>query len=66
MDGAFRSVPTLTNVGPSAHNRTRRIAYLAFTPGRAAQLEGFIRATIRRFIAERFARGRADIVSALT
>ena len=59
-------MPTLTNVGPSAHNRTRRIAYLAFTPGRAAQLEGFIRATIRRFIAERFARGRADIVSALT
>ena len=66
VDGAFRSVPTLTNVDPPAHNRTRRIAYLAFTPRRVAQLEGFVRDTVRRFIAERLALGRADIVASLT
>jgi cytochrome P450 len=65
-DGAFRSVPTLTNVDPPAHNRTRRIAYLAFTPRRVARLEDFVRATVRRFIAERLDDGRADIVSSLT
>ena len=66
VEGGFRSIPTLTNVDPPAHNRTRRIAYLAFTPRRVAQLEGFVRETVRRFIAERFAEGRADIVAALT
>jgi cytochrome P450 len=66
VDGSFRSVPTLTNVDPPAHNRTRRIAYLAFTPRRVGQLEGFVRDTVRRFIAERLALGRADIVASLT
>ena len=65
-DGGFRSIPTLTNVDPPAHNRTRRIAYLAFTPRRVAQLEGFVRGLVRRFLAERMHDGRADIVSALT
>ena len=65
-EGAFRSVPTLTNVDPPAHHRTRRIAYLAFTPRRVAGLEGFVRDTVRRFIADRLARGRSDLVSSLT
>ncbi len=65
-EGGFRSIPTLTNVDPPAHGRTRRIAYLAFTPRRVAQLEGFIRDTVRRFIADRLHEGQADIVSALT
>jgi cytochrome P450 len=65
-DGAFRSIPTLTNVDPPAHNRTRRIAYLAFTPRRVAALESFIRDLVRRFLAERMTDGHADIVSALT
>ena len=65
-DGGFRSIPTLTNVDPPAHGRTRRIAYLAFTPRRVAQMEGFVRDTVRRFIADRLHEGRADIVAALT
>ena len=66
VEGGFRSIPTLTNVDPPAHGRTRRIAYLAFTPRRVAQMEGFVRETVRRFIADRLHEGRADIVSALT
>jgi cytochrome P450 len=66
VEGGFRSIPTLTNVDPPAHGRTRRIAYLAFTPRRVGQMEGFVRETVRRFIADRFHEGRADIVSALT
>ena len=55
-EGGFRSIPTLTNVDPPAHGRTRRIAYLAFTPRRVAQMEGFVRDTVRRFIADRLHR----------
>ena len=66
VEGGFRSIPTLTNVDPPAHGRTRRIAYLAFTPRRVAQMEGFVRDTVRRFIADRLHEGRADIVAALT
>lgn len=66
VEGGFRSIPTLTNVDPPAHGRTRRIAYLAFTPRRVAQLEGFVRETVRRFIADQLPAGRADLVAALT
>ena len=66
VDGGFRSVPTLTNVDPPAHTRTRRIAHLAFTPRRVAQMEDFVRELVRRFVAERLHEGRAEIVSALT
>src|SRR5215218_10635738 len=31
VEGGFRSIPTLTNVDPPAHTRTRRIAHAAFT-----------------------------------
>lgn len=65
-DGGFRSIPTLTNVDPPAHTRTRRIAHLAFTPRRVAQMEGFVRDVVRSFIAERLHEGEADIVAALT
>ena len=65
-DGGFRSIPTLTNVDPPAHTRTRRIAQAAFSPRRVAGLEPFVRDLVRRFIDERLAAGRAEIVSALT
>ena len=65
-DGGFRSIPTLTNVDPPAHTRTRRIAQAAFSPRRVAGLEPFVRDLVRRFIDERLADGRAEIVSALT
>jgi cytochrome P450 len=65
-EGGFRSIPTLTNVDPPAHTRTRRIAHLAFTPRRVAQMEGFVRDTVQRFVADRLTDGEADIVAALT
>ncbi len=65
-EGGFRSIPTLTNVDPPAHTRTRRIAQAAFGPRRVAGLEPFVRDLVRRFIDERLHDGRAEIVSALT
>ena len=65
-EGGFRSMPTLTNVDPPAHTRTRRIAHLAFTPRRVAQMEGFVRALVRKFLEERLHDGHAELVSALT
>jgi cytochrome P450 len=65
-DGGFRSVPTMTNADPPLHTRTRRIANLAFTPRRVAQMEGFVRAVVDRFLVERLQTGHADIVRALT
>jgi cytochrome P450 len=64
--GGFRSIPTLTNVDPPAHTRTRRIAHLAFTPRRVAEREGFVRDLVRRFIAAQPPSGTVDIVRALT
>ena len=64
--GGFRSIPTLTNVDPPAHTRTRRIAQLAFSPRRVAQMEGFVRSLVREFIDDRLHDGRAEIVAALT
>lgn len=66
VEGKFRSIPTLPNVDPPAHTRTRRIAHLAFTPRRVAAMEPFIRDLVRRFVSERLHHGRAEIVSALT
>jgi len=65
-EGGFRSVPTLTNVDPPAHTRTRRIAHLAFTPRRVAAMEQFVRGVVQRVVAERLTDGRADLVAALT
>ena len=50
-DGRFRSIPTMTNVDPPAHTRTRRIAHLAFTPRRVAAMEDYVRQTVRRYVA---------------
>jgi cytochrome P450 len=66
VEGGFRSIPTLTNVDPPAHTRTRRIAHLAFTPRRVAQVEGFVRELVHRFVAERLHDGHADLVAELT
>ena len=65
-DGGFRSIPTLTNVDPPAHTRTRRIAQMAFSPRRVAEMEPFVRDLVRRFVDEHRHDGRAEIVSALT
>jgi cytochrome P450 len=65
-DAGVRSIPTLTNADPPLHTRTRRIANLAFTPRRVAQMEGFVREIVGRFCDERLQDGHADIVQALT
>jgi cytochrome P450 len=65
-DGGFRSIPTLTNVDPPAHTRTRRIAQAAFSPRRVAQMEPFVRQLVRRCIDERLHDRAAEMVSALT
>jgi cytochrome P450 len=65
-DGGFRSVPILTNADPPIHTRTRRIANIAFTPRRVAQMEAFVRELVVRFIEERLRDGQVDIVGALT
>jgi cytochrome P450 len=65
-DGGFRSIPTLTNVDPPAHTRTRRIAQAAFTPRRVAQMEGVVRALVRDYLDGRALAERSDIVADLT
>ncbi len=65
-DGGFRSIPTLTNVDPPAHTRTRRIAQMAFSPRRVAAMEPFVRRAVRRFVDDHRGDGHAEIVSALT
>lgn len=65
-EGGFRSVPTLTNTDPPVHTRARRIANTAFTPRRVAQMEGFVRELVARFVDERLQEGRVDVVRALT
>ena len=54
-DGGFRSIPTLTNVDPPAHTRTRRIAQMAFSPRRVAA-DGAVRARARAALHRRPAR----------
>ena len=66
QQGGFRSVPTLTNADPPQHTRARRIANAAFTLGRVAQMEEFIRATAARLIDEHLQARHVDIVRALT
>ena len=60
--GGFKSVPTLANVDPPAHTRVRKIANVAFTPKRVAEMEPFVRELTGRFCEERLRDGRADIV----
>ena len=64
--GGFRSVPTLPNLDPPGHTRTRRIANIAFTPRRVAAMEAFVHDRVRACIAGPLANGRADIVATLT
>jgi cytochrome P450 len=61
-DGGFRSEPTLTNADPPAHTRVRKIANVAFTPKRVAEMEPFVRELTVRFCAERLRDRRADMV----
>src|SRR6516225_3811975 len=51
-EGGFKSVPTLANVDPPAHTRARKIADVAFTPKRVAEMETFIRDLTTRFCEE--------------
>jgi cytochrome P450 len=62
QEGGFASVRTLANADPPAHTRVRRIVNGAFTPQRVAEMEPFIRETVRRFIEERFLNRQADLV----
>jgi cytochrome P450 len=61
-EGGFKSVPTLANVDPPAHTRVRKIANIAFTPKRVAEMEPFVRDLTVRFCEQRLRDGRADIV----
>jgi cytochrome P450 len=61
-EGAFKSIPTLANVDPPAHTRVRKIANVAFTPKRVAEMESFVRELTVRFCDERLRDGHADIV----
>jgi cytochrome P450 len=61
-EGGFKSVPTLANVDPPAHTRVRKIANVAFTPKRVAEMEPFIRDLTVRFCEERLRDGHADMV----
>lgn len=65
-DGGVRAIPTLPNLDPPAHIRTRRIANLAFTARRVATMEDFVRALVREFVDDRLHAGHADVVAALT
>ena len=65
-DGGFRSIPTITNVDPPAHTRTRRIAQAAFTPRRVAQMEPVVRQLVRDYLHRHQLVGRSDIVAELT
>ena len=65
-DGGFRSIPTITNVDPPAHTRTRRIAQAAFTPRRVAQMEPVVRRLVRDYLHRHQLIGRSDIVAELT
>ena len=65
-DGGFRSIPTITNVDPPAHTRTRRIAQAAFTPRRVAQMDGVVRGLVREYLDRHRLAGRSDIVAELT
>ncbi len=64
-EGGWGAVPTLANVDPPAHTRVRRIANIAFTPKRVAEMEGFVRELTVRFCAERLRDGRADLIADL-
>ena len=65
-DGGFRPVPTITNVDPPAHNRTRPIAQMAFIPRRVAAMEAFVRRLVRDYLDDHLRSGRSDIVAELT
>jgi len=61
-EGGFRAVRTLASVDPPAHTRLRKLANVAFTPKRVAEMEGFVRDLVTRFCTERLREGRADIL----
>jgi cytochrome P450 len=61
-EGGFKSIPTLANVDPPAHTRVRKIANVAFTPKRVAEMESFVRELTVTFCNERLRDGHADIV----
>jgi cytochrome P450 len=60
-DGGYGAVPAL-NTDPPAHTRVRKLANVAFTPKRVAEMEGFIREIVIRFCTERLRDGHADMV----
>jgi len=65
-EGGFRSIPTLTNVDPPAHTRTRRIAQAAFTPRRVADMADVVRRLVQGYLDRHLIAGRSDIVADLT
>jgi cytochrome P450 len=49
-EGGFRSIPTITNVDPPSHTRTRRIAQAAFTPRRVAAMADVVRGLVGDYL----------------
>jgi cytochrome P450 len=64
-EGGWGAVPTLANVDPPTHTRVRRIANIAFTPKRVAEMEAFVRELTVRFCSARLRDGHADLVADL-
>lgn len=64
--GGFRSIPTITNVDPPAHTRTRRIAQAAFTPRRVALMDEVVRGLVGDYLDRHRFTGRSDVVAELT
>jgi len=62
-DGGFRSIPTMTNVDPPAHTRTRRIAHQAFTPRRVRAMEDVVRGIVQEFLGDRVPGTKSDFVA---
>lgn len=60
--GGFSPVPTLTNTDPPVHTRARRLANAAFTPGRVASMEAFVRRLTLDFVDELLVKRNADLI----
>ncbi len=64
-EGGWRQRPALGNNDPPDHARFRRNVMRAFTPRRVAELEPFVRETVRAALDRVESSGRADLMSEL-
>ena len=62
-DGGWNMVPALGNADRPQHTRTRLNVVKAFTPGRIADLEPYVRAVVNQAVDEFHRKGRADLMA---